>query len=885
LLGMPNRRALLLRVRALAHTATLCLLLAAIIAPFSAGRLTPIQSALAQAEPKQVLRVGVYHNPPKVMLDEQARVRGILGDILQAIATEERWQLEAIGCEWNQCLDWLESGQIDILPDVAYSDRRAERFDFHQTPALLSWSQLYHRREQPLISLLDLNNKRLAVLHGSVQQTYLSNLASSFDLNIDWMVVEDLRDGFDAVATGAADAVAANHYFGNHHAYERGLFGSPIMFQPAQLFYASANSRQTRTLDIIDDYLNQWQADPDSPYHDILNKWSIPQNQRLVPEWVQWGVFALVVALLTTFGMSLFLRRQVRERTRNLRASEGRLATILNSVEAYIYIKGLDLRYQYANRKVCELLGVEYDDIQGARDDKFFDANTVQNIERNDRRVIERGERVVEEEINTVNASGDKRTFLSVKIPLRDAENKVYALCGISTDITEHQHIQNELHQLAYYDPLTGLANRRQMLEQLEHALAGKQKTGFEGAVVVIDIDGFKVFNDTVGHEQGDKLLQQVAHRISNALRNTDTAGRLGADDFMVVLEDLSTDHEQAIVDAREFAAQLQRILAEPYHLGAIRHVCSATVGVTVFSDTDSVEGLLKNADLAVTEAKTAGRGSLRFFNPRMQERISHRIKLESALRQAIEQKNLQLYLQPQSTREGAVIGMEALMRWQDDSLGQVSPAEFIPIAESSGLIIPLGEWLIEQACDILARWQKSPSLAEATLAINISPKQFRHPKFVPHILEQLKRTGIKPERLELEVTEGLLIDNLEDAIGRMNQLREHGLRFSLDDFGTGYSSLTYLKRLPLYQLKIDQSFVTEIVTNEHDEAIVRTIVALGHSLNLKVIAEGVETAAQAQRLTDIGVDRFQGFYYGKPKPAAAWFNLLADETNSDAKT
>ncbi|WP_159454927.1 EAL domain-containing protein [Pseudidiomarina planktonica] len=836
--------------------------------------LAPI-SAIAQSDP-QLLRVGVYHNPPKLLLSDEGQPGGILGELLQHIAEQENWRLEVTPCTWDQCLELLDSGQIDIMPDVAYSESRNQRFNFHKTPALLSWSQLYHHGRTPLVSLLDLKDKRIAVLSSSIQQEYLHNMVQSFDLSVNWYPVDTMAEGFSAVLDGRADAVAADHFYGNVQAYKQGLYASPIMFQPAKIYYATADFRHGGTLQIIDDYLNHWQGDHNSVYHQIIRKWSLPEQTALLPGWVQWSVFALAIALVIALSLNLLLRRQIDEKTRYLKASEKRLNTILNSVEAFIYIKGNDLTYQYANRKTCELLGVTAEELVGKSDRDFFDEQTAQMIERNDRLVVDEGKRLSEEEINVLAKTGEKRVFLSVKIPLRDGNNNNYALCGISTDITEHQQIQDELHHLAFYDSLTGLANRRQLLEHMKHALASGERTGFEGAVLMIDLDGFKVFNDTVGHEQGDRLLQKVSQRISSSLRSTDTAGRLGADDFMVILEDLSPDYEQAIIDARDFAMNLLRDLAQPYQLDTLTHVTSATIGITMFSDTKTnVEGLLKSADLALADAKASGRGTMRFFNPRMQQRISRRIHIESALREALESDQLELHLQPQVTQQGKVIGMEALLRWHDADLGQMSPGEFIPIAESSGLIIPLGEWVLQRACSLLSEWQQLPHMKDLTLAVNISPKQFRHPKFVPHILHCIRQANILPEKLELEVTESMLIDDMAGTISRMNQLRERGIRFALDDFGTGYASLSHLKLLPLYQLKIDQSFVKEITTEKNDEAIVQTIIALGGSLGLEVLAEGVETEAQMEKLKALGVNHFQGYYFGYPQPADHWLQEL----------
>jgi diguanylate cyclase (GGDEF)-like protein/PAS domain S-box-containing protein len=836
------------------------------------------------AQATQTLRVGVYDNPPKIFADDRGQASGIMGDLLLTIARAEGWQLEFVQCTWNACLALLESGAIDLMPDVALSEPRNQRFDFHKTPALLSWSQLYEAKGQRLASLLDLDHKRLAVLQGSIQFDYLQQVADSFGLEVEWVLLDSLQDGFTAVRQGRADAVAANHILGDREAYRLGLNPTPILFQPSKLFYAAGAGRQPQVLNTLDTYLQRWQSDPHSPYFEILLRWGMAPPAPAIPAGVWWSLASL--ALLLALGFSQLLRRKVAEKTRHLQASENRLNTILDSVEAHIYIKGQDLRYQYANRHVCELLGQTPQAIIGQTDQAFFDADTCANLAGNDRRVLEQGERVVEEEINNLNHDGTRHSFLTVKLPLRNPDGSIYALCGISTDITEHRNIQVQLHQLAFFDPLTGLPNRRQLIERLRHAVANRLSTGYDGALLLIDIDHFKVLNETQGHGAGDRLLQQVAGRLQSQLRDTDSAGRLSADEFILLAENLSASTDTAVMRSGELARQLLERLAQPYELGGHEFVTTVSIGVVMFSDVDvsldsGVEELLKGADLALFEAKAAGRNTLRFFNPAMQIRVSQRTRLEHALRRALASDQLQLYVQPQFNSDQRCLGMEALLRWHDAELGQIAPAEFIPVAESSGLIVELGHWVLQRACQILQEWSRIPALAPLTLAVNISALQFRHPDFVRQVLERVNAAGINPQRLELEITESLLIDDLEDTIARMQELRQCGIRFSLDDFGTGYASLSYLKRLPLYQLKIDQSFIRDLLTDPNDEAIVCTIIALGRSLDLNVIAEGVETAAQARRLQTLGCHNFQGYWLGRPAAESEWRARLNGEEGS----
>lgn len=835
-----------------------------------------VASPLAAVDAPRTLKVGAYDNPPKIMLDEQGHLSGIFGDLLGELAIEHNWALTIVPCHWNSCLEMLANGEIDLMPDVALSDAREHDFDFHVHPVLYSWSQVYTGRQITLTSLLDLDGLRVVVLRASVQQAYLKQLADSFGLSPIWVQVDDIEQGFTAVLSGDADAVVASHYFGNLKVQSLDLKASPIMFQPSKLFFAVPRDRHADVLQAVDIQLGQWLADPDSVYYQILAKWTIAAGRVHVPEYIRWLLLGLLAALILVLVFSQALRMQVAQRTRSLRESEARLNDILNSVEACIYIKDQDLRYSYVNQKVAHLLGRQPDAIIGHRDEEFFDGKTLAQLNKNDLRVIEGGERLVEEEHNRLAEGGDEFTFLTVKIPLRDADGRINALCGISTDLSEQEAIRARLHRMEYSDALTGLANRAKLHERIRHALASYQRTHFEGAVVVMDIDDFKTLNETRSHNVGDELLQCVARRLDMHLREADTAARIGSDEFAWLIENLAQDRDEALMQISDLADALKQDLSRPYTLSSGNYTTTVSLGIALFSDAhDSADHLMKVADVALVTAKRHGRASLRFFNPKMQHDIDQRNQLETALRNAIDNEALALYLQPQYDHAQRLFGMEALLRWNDPEQGIISPADFIPVAEASGLIIPLGEWVLQRACQILSEWQALPELADISLSINVSPSQFLHGAFLGQVSNALTYSGINPQRLELEITESLLIERPDEVVERMNRLRELGLRFSLDDFGTGYASLSYLKLLPIYQLKIDQSFVRDLLTDTNDEAIISTIIALADSLQLQVIAEGVETPEQMHRLQQLGCHNFQGFYFGKPAPASHWHAQL----------
>jgi diguanylate cyclase (GGDEF)-like protein/PAS domain S-box-containing protein len=449
-----------------------------------------------------------------------------------------------------------------------------------------------------------------------------------------------------------------------------------------------------------------------------------------------------------------------------------------------------------------------------------------------------------------------------------DEKGRVVNYVASFTDITQRKAAEDQIRQLAFFDPLTGLPNRRMLMDRLQHALAGSARTGNSGALLFIDLDHFKTLNDTLGHDKGDLLLQQVAQRLLTCVREDDTVARLGGDEYVVMLESLGAVREDAATQATLVGEKILTALNQPYRLAAIDFHSTPSVGIALFQGHEtSIEDLLKQADLAMYQAKNAGRNGMRFFDPQMQAAVSLRASMEADLRRGILRDEFLLHFQPQVDFEGKVIGAEALLRWNHPTNGLVSPAVFIPVAEETGQILLLGSWVLEAACAQLLAWAKDALTEHLVLAVNVSSRQFRQPDFAEHTLGMLDYTGANPKRLKLELTESLLAENLDDVIAKMSALRLRGVGFSLDDFGTGYSSLTYLKRLPLDQLKIDQSFVCDVLTDPNDAAIAKTIVALGNSLGLSVIAEGVETQEQRQFLLNSGCTTYQGYLFSRPLP------------------
>lgn len=453
-------------------------------------------------------------------------------------------------------------------------------------------------------------------------------------------------------------------------------------------------------------------------------------------------------------------------------------------------------------------------------------------------------------------------------VPISNQRGDFIGFRTSGRDITERKKSEEKIRELAFYDTLTRLPNRALLLDRLRQSMAASRQNKVCGALMFIDLDHFKTLNDTLGHDKGDLLLRQVAYRLSSSVNEGDTVARVGGDEFVVVLGNLSLDEAEATMETVAVGEKILAVLGCAYVLDGVQFRSTASIGVTVFNGAQtSTDELFKQADLAMYKSKERGRNAMCFFDPTMQTAVLRRAELEVGLRRAIEENRFVLHYQAQVVDGDHITGAEALVRWAHPERGLIPPGEFIPLAEESGLILEMGRTVLASACAQLALWATQPSMAHLSIAVNVSARQFREPDFVDSVLAVINRTGARADRLKLELTESVLVENVQDIIEKMTALRARGVTFSLDDFGTGYSSLSYLKRLPLDQLKIDRSFVRDILVDSNDADIARTIVALARSFNLGVIAEGVETEAQRDFLAVAGCHAYQGFLFCKPLP------------------
>lgn len=453
---------------------------------------------------------------------------------------------------------------------------------------------------------------------------------------------------------------------------------------------------------------------------------------------------------------------------------------------------------------------------------------------------------------------------------------------GAFFDITKSKSDQAEIRRLAFFDPLTQLANRRLLIDRLEHALASSAQIRHYGALLYIDMDRFKALNDTKGHETGDKMLRQIAERLRANVREVDTVARFGGDEFVVLFEGLNQDKSKAAYEAEVLAEKIRSVLSEPYEFDQFEFVSTPSIGIALFVDHEdgAVDDILRKADSAMYQAKHSGRNTIRLFDPQMQASLEARLLLEEDLKKALDQQDLDVFYQPQVDEQGRLIGVEALTRWTHPHRGSISPAEFIPLAEESGLILQIGDFVLKQVAQTLSKWAESDKLSGLTIAMNVSAHQLQQVDFVAQIAAFIKHYGFQPDRLKLELTESMMLIDIQDSIDKMQRLKALGVQFSMDDFGTGYSSLLSIKNLPLDQLKIDQNFVQDLFDDDSAEILITTILSMSKALGLSVVAEGVETQAHYQKLMQLGCKEFQGYYFAKPLAYSDLMQYFIDQNS-----
>lgn len=832
----------------------------------------------------RIVTVGVYENAPKVYTDENGEAAGLFIDLLKPIARRERWSLRFVRCTWANCLQQVADGRIDLMPDVAYSDQRDKVLVFGNVPITHSWSQIYRNKDVQVRSIVDLEAKRIAVLRDGIQQAYLARLMAGSGMRYSPLVVDSYKDGFDAVSRGDADAVVTNRFYGGRHARVYGLVETPIMFEPASLFFVTGKRTGPLLLARIDDQVARWRDDPDSPYFTALRDAMAPTPTVVVPRWLTLVMASLGALATLLLGFSTLLRWQVRRATGELGEANRRLDQVLKASPVVLYLlheQNGQLAVRWVSPNIERIFGFTPAQAMAPGwwesrlhpDDREAALGRSAAILQQDQVTLEY--RVTDATGRTRHVRDELRSFKDVG----DGSQQVLATWSDFTDA--HEQLAH-VGFLTDHDALTGLVNRTRLEVLLDEAIARAARMPARFAVLCIDLDRFRAINDTLGHPAGDAMLQWAARRLESFAGRGDTVARIVGDRFVVVLSDDPTEHSAA-----ERAEQLVQSFATPSRFGAHLLTVTASVGVSLYPahGTDA-ETLLKHAELALYDAKQRGRSTFSIFAPGLSVGTLERLVMENALRGAADRGELVLHYQPQvDLRNGELVGVEALVRWNHPEFGLVPPGRFIPLAEETGTIHEVASWVLREACRQLAQW-RAGGFAVPRVAVNLSAAQFGRDSLVADVNEVLLSTGLDASCLELEITESMIMRDPAQATAVLRNLKAQGLKLSIDDFGTGHSSLALLKHLPIDQLKIDQSFVRDIGIDEQDEAISRTVIGLARVLGLGTVAEGVEREEQAHFLLAEGCKFAQGYWFSRPVPPDAlrdaWHDRGQSETVSE---
>lgn len=837
-----------------------------------------VYAAASPASGSPTVRIGVYQNEPKVYTGPDGRPAGLFVDLIQAMADREGWPLQFVHCTWAECLDWLDTGAIDLMPDVAYSAERAERFDFHKIAVANSWSQLYRSDQADIRDLSDLENRRVAVLHAAIQEDYLSDLAAGANLHVALVPFDVFSDAFAAVRAGKADAVVANVYLGSRFAARFGLVETPIMLNPVGLYYATGKGKNDSLLRRIDHYLGQWRQDPDSVYFAAMRTAMLPAPETVVPRWLKVALWATAAIGSVLLVFTLLLRWQVRRATMALVETNRRLEQVLAASPVVLYWlrrKNGVFTTEWVSPNIERLFGFNPAQAQ-ERDwlDKHLHPEDRETVLANFERTVDQGGHLTQE-YRILDAKGRTRYIHDEWRVTHEFDGEAGHIVGTWTDLTQAVKQAAELRFLTQYEPVTGLPNRARLLERLAKVLGRASQTSAPVAVLAIELDHEAELDETLGHVKTDAMLRVAARKIEALARIDDTIAKIDDNVFVLLLGGKTSAQQAAGV-----AERLLQIFTQPLS-AEYPHVLTASIGISIFpTHADDAETLLKHAQLALGEAKRRGRNAYRVFSTEFAVEGETRKRMESALRGAAARRELVLHFQPQlDLRSGELAGVEALVRWSHPELGLLEADEFIPLAEATGAVGEIGAWVLSEACRQMKAWQGA-GLQLGRMAVNLSGAQLEPRALAAQVAEVLRQTGLAAAQLELEIAEAAVLRDAERAVIVLRELKALGVTLTMDDFGIGHASLPTLKRLPFDRVKIDQSFIREIGRDADDEAVCRTVIATGVDLGLATVAEGVEREDQAAFLRAEGCAYGQGYLFGRPLPAealqSAWAKRVA---------
>jgi len=822
----------------------------------------------------QVVRVGYEQNHPMASTADNGKAQGIMIDLVEEVARREGWSIKYAPCVWSKCLENLENAEIDLLVGIAHTPERAQKYNYNQHTVISNWGLLYSRPGQKIESYADLNGKRIAVVKNDVYCNAFIKMLQQFNIRCDLVYADNFRDVFDMIDWGEVDGGVANRFFSLLNERSFKVKPTPIIFSPVSVQVAAPKGKHAALLAAFDQHLEAMKKDRNSVYHQSLKRWlGIEGAGYRMPRWLWWSLGGVVGGALLLGIFVALLRREVLRKTADLNHQVEERRKLFAAVEQSansVVITDTRGVIEYVNPHFCTVSGYGYDEVIGQKPSLLKSGKQPPELYAELWKTISAG-REWRGEFCNKRKNGTLYWDLCSIAPIRNDAGEITNFIAVKEDITTRKAHEEALNWQASHDSLTGLYNRY-YLENYLSATVKRMEAPQTLSLLLIDIDNLKFVNDTFGHDFGDLLLIEVAKRLKQTASADSVVGRFLGDEFFLVAP-LTGDREMAV----NLAHQVKRLLSELFVVEEVELAITASIGLVIYPDDGEEEhNLLRNAEAALHEAKRLGRNTIVCYTSEFHQQAHYRLMLASRLHRALENEEFSLQYQPQiCLTTGAVIGVEALLRWECPDLAPVSATEFIPILEETGLIVPVGTWVLQQACRQAVAWQRS-GMAALRLSVNISALQFQRGDLAETVRLILAESGLAPALLCLELTESMLMIDTAHAQQKLQELRDLGVSLSLDDFGTGYSSLAYLSRLPVQELKVDRSFIHRLHKTPSDTAVVNTIIAMAQELGLELIAEGVETGEQQQHLLSRGCTTIQGFLFSTalpPDDLAAFIN------------
>ncbi len=827
---------------------------------------------LSQAQPVEPAKqsektyiIGLSDNPPISFINQSNQADGLIVDLLNNIAKNENFKIKWLSDEWDVLLTKIKDGKIDMLTSVGFSEKRTEFMDYSKEGFINSWSSIYLPQNSAIDNFLDLDNKTIALLTGDINGINLINRCAKFQINCKFIYVNTYTKLFETIANNQADAVVSNNIAGIWYANRYQIINSSIIFDPSLTFVSIPQDNDPYLLNLYDKYMREWKKNPESFYYNVKSKWLTSRARQSVSSSMLYTILGLSVFALLALFTAMIFKYEIKRRTKELSIRNEQFSQIINLVPHVIYVAEENGNILLANTKASQYFGMTSEEIDRCKIDNLKTNNSRGISFLNDNNLSKGIKETQLTELETSDYLENKYTLLLSKMPFKIAKDNPAASVTVAVDITDIKKYEQRIMQMAHYDALTELPNKLLFANRIKQSINQHIKSKLFGAVLSIDLDSFKDINDSQGHEIGDLLLKAVARRFEQNIKKKHVLSHFGGDEFVVDLPELDIDSNIAQGLAVEFAEFILNEIALPYEMQERVFQITASMGIVIYPrDAESVNVLMQRSDTAMNKAKQQGRNTWCLFDKKLELSVIKNHRLETELRQAVSQSQFEIVYQPIHANGNRIVGAEALLRWNHPTKGIIYPGEFIDAAEKIQLMVKIGFWVIEQAC-IIIRQNIDQGNPDYFIAVNVSVQQIKDVNFYDSIVEYIQQYNIPANHLELEITESVLMEDVELSIQLFNKLKLLGIRISIDDFGTGYSSFSYLVRLPIDKIKIDQSFVKNLPQNKNSATIVRTIIMMAKELEVGILAEGIETKEQHEFLIAEGCDFLQGFYLNKP--------------------